>query len=223
MGLFNIFTPKTVEGKYKTLLSLFRRSHRTFTITRNEKCVVEFTYGVDNENKQFWSIKQDFDAEKLGAYGYYWDPSKRVIISVNTTVDGYPVKVEKVFNQSVNQTVMYNTIMQAYIAECAKAVDNLYGEEVRKEIQEEEKNEVIPIQTWSLIDFVKEFGKPKLAHCVNSKTKEPFTCVTFGEKPDMTFVAFSKKLGELSPQEIASEKNVLKVAKLSNSTYILYK
>lgn len=141
MGLFDIFKSKTVEARYKTLLGLFKRTHRTFTITRNEKCVVEFTFGTKKESLQYWSIAQDFDAEKIGAYGYYWDPSKRVTISMHTNVDGNPAKVEKSFDQSINQTVIFNTIMELSIKEIAKVVDNLYGEEVEREIQEEKEIE----------------------------------------------------------------------------------
>lgn len=142
MGLFDIFKSKTVEARYKTLLGLFRHTHRTFTITRNEKCVLEFTFGTKKESKQYWSITQDFNAEKIGAYGYYWDPSKRVTISMHTTIDGHPVKVERTFEQSVNQTIMFNTVMQSSIEEIAKTMDNLYGEEVNRELQEEKKEEL---------------------------------------------------------------------------------
>lgn len=430
MGLFDLFKPKTVEGRYKTLLKLFRRVHRTFTITKNEKCIIEFTYGIDNENKQYWSIEQPFDRESVCINGIsFYDPSKKVTISMHTTVDGYPVKTDKTFDQSVNQIVMFNTIMQSSIEEIAKVVDSLYGNTIRKGIQEENKNKInntlnvsseqsflslkekdiqsfltqkmkekgltvneakvkeeyeklcdevydgskdceidllttnqkyallilavslcfnitnssaltysqrssleyfastlklnivflnniidqkhylnTPmaikevktihmdgplinfvfacidivnesddkdkattvyikllrnmrfsqddidatlhnrynfrfenykedseeekqesegqiIQTWSLLDFVRKFGKPRLATCKEHTTNKEFKCVTFGEKPNMTFVSFSSEIGELTSREISERKNQLKVVKQvkeGKENYILY-
>jgi len=65
--------------------------------------------------------------------------------------------------------------------------------------------------SWSLIAFAKQFGKPKLAKCTNHDTDEEFKCVAFGEGDKMTFVSFSPKLGELSPKEIAAQKDDLQV------------
>lgn len=81
------------------------------------------------------------------------------------------------------------------------------------------------IQTWSLLDFAREYGKPKLAHCKNQDTGEEFTCVVFGEPSNRIFVAFSFKLGELTPQEIVDKKEQLKVAKWvkgNEDGYVLY-
>lgn len=50
--------------------------------------------------------------------------------------------------------------------------------------------------SWSLIAFAKQFGKPKLAKCANHDTGEEFKCVAFGEGDKMTFVSFSPKIGD---------------------------
>lgn len=65
--------------------------------------------------------------------------------------------------------------------------------------------------SWSLVAFAQKFGKPKLAKCANHETGEQFSCVAFGERDNMTFVSFSPKIGELSPKEIAAQKDELQV------------
>ena len=70
---------------------------------------------------------------------------------------------------------------------------------------------------WSLFDFAREFGKPKLAHCVNHDTGDNFNCVAFVDGDTRTFVAFSSNLGELSAKEIAAQKNDLQVVQFKES------
>lgn len=81
------------------------------------------------------------------------------------------------------------------------------------------------VQSWSLLDFAREYGKPKLAHCKNRNTEEEFTCIAFGNDPNILFVAFSPEIGELTVQEIIEKKYQLKVAKQvkeGKENYILY-
>ena len=81
------------------------------------------------------------------------------------------------------------------------------------------------VQSWSLLDFVREYGKPKLAHCKDQNTEEEFTCIVFGEVSNRMFVSFSSEIGELTSQEISERKNQLKVAKQvkeGKENYILY-
>ncbi len=66
--------------------------------------------------------------------------------------------------------------------------------------------------SWSLIAFARKFGpKIQIAHLSNKTTGDAFKCVAFGESENLTFVAFSRKLGELTPREIASQKDNLQV------------
>lgn len=65
--------------------------------------------------------------------------------------------------------------------------------------------------SWSLISFAKEFGAPKLAECSNHDTGETFKCLAFGERDNLTFVSFSRNLGELTAKEVAQQKNDLQV------------
>lgn len=72
--------------------------------------------------------------------------------------------------------------------------------------------------SWSLLAFAKEFGpKVQIAHCTSKETGEKFKCVAFGEGEDLTFVAFSSKLGELTPKEMAAQKDNLQVIQFEES------
>lgn len=173
MGLFDLFKPKTVEGRYKTLLKLFRHVHKTFTITKNEKCIIEFTYGIDNENKQYWSIEQPFDRESVCINGIsFYDPSKKVTISMHTTVEGYPVKTSKTFDQSTNQIVMFNTIMQSSIEEIAKAADSLYGDEIKKRNSRRKNKSLNSNFNTSLHQFPLSSEEERMLRILTQKMKE---------------------------------------------------
>lgn len=70
------------------------------------------------------------------------------------------------------------------------------------------------VQTWSLLDFAKEYG-PRMQVCdfISNNTKEEFKACKF-IKPDgiSTLVSFGKKLGELTPAEITARKHQLRVS-----------
>lgn len=75
---------------------------------------------------------------------------------------------------------------------------------------------------WSLLDFAREHGKMKVAPFVNKETGELFKACAFVDNDNTTtLVAFSSKLGELSPKEIANNKGRLVVLKLSTGSYKL--
>ena len=78
--------------------------------------------------------------------------------------------------------------------------------------------------SWSLISFAKTHGKMKVAPFVNRETGECFKSCAFVSNADVvTLVAFSSKLGELTPAEIAAQKNDLQVVQLESGTYKLCK
>lgn len=88
--------------------------------------------------------------------------------------------------------------------------------EKRKKSNNNEDSKTIIIQTWSLLDFAKEYGpKVHIANCSNNKTDDKFKCVVFGEEDNRTFVAFSSKLGELTAKEMIERKHQLKIKKWS--------
>ena len=78
--------------------------------------------------------------------------------------------------------------------------------------------------SWSLIAFAKEFGpKMQVGEFVNKETGEDFKSCIFTNGETRTFVAFSSKMGVLSPREIATKKNELQVVQLESGHYSLCK
>lgn len=77
--------------------------------------------------------------------------------------------------------------------------------------------------SWSLIDFAKSHGKMQIGEFANKDTGEIFKSCIFTNPTNntRTFVAFSSKLGPLSPQEIKSRKNDLQVVQLNSGHYSL--
>lgn len=78
--------------------------------------------------------------------------------------------------------------------------------------------------SWSLISFAKTHGRMKVAPFVNKETGECFkSCAFLSSDGDITLVAFSSKLGELTPKEIAAQKDDLQVVQLESGSYKLCK
>ena len=70
--------------------------------------------------------------------------------------------------------------------------------------------------SWSLLAFARRKGTPHPNTSVNTETGERFQNLVFIDEFDnRTFVAFSSKLGTLSPAEIKARKNELQVVKLN--------
>ena len=79
--------------------------------------------------------------------------------------------------------------------------------------------------SWSLLAFAKSHGKMQVGDFVNKETGEAFkSCIfTNPETQDRCVVAFSSKMGELTPQEIAAKKDELQVVELESGNYSLCK
>lgn len=78
------------------------------------------------------------------------------------------------------------------------------------------------VNSWSLIAFAKSHGKMQVGEFVNKEDGEVFkSCIFTGPDDTRTFVAFSSKLGELTPQEIAAQKDNLQVVELEGGHYSL--
>ena len=78
--------------------------------------------------------------------------------------------------------------------------------------------------SWSLLAFAKKFGpKMQVGEFVNKETGEEFKSCIFSDGETRTFVAFSSKMGSLSPREIAAKKNELQVVQLESGHYSLCK
>ena len=78
--------------------------------------------------------------------------------------------------------------------------------------------------SWSLISFAKAHGRMKVAPFVNHETKECFkSCAFLSSEGEVTLVAFSSNLGELTPKQIAEQKDDLQVVQLESGSFKLWK
>ena len=76
--------------------------------------------------------------------------------------------------------------------------------------------------SWSLISFAKAHGRMKVAPFVNKETGDCFkSCAFLDSEGGITLVAFSSKLGELTPAQIAEQKDDLQVVQLESGSFKL--
>ena len=76
--------------------------------------------------------------------------------------------------------------------------------------------------SWSLISFAKAHGRMKVAPFVNKETGECFkSCAFLDSEGGITLVAFSSRLGELTPAQIAEQKDDLQVVQLESGSFKL--
>lgn len=79
--------------------------------------------------------------------------------------------------------------------------------------------------SWSLMAFAKSHGKMQVGDFVNKDTGEAFKSCIFTNPEDNSrcFVAFSSRMGELTPAQIAAQKDSLQVVELESGNYSLCK
>lgn len=77
--------------------------------------------------------------------------------------------------------------------------------------------------SWSLLAFARTHGKMQVGEFANKETGEVFRSCIFSDGENRTFVAFSSKMGELSPREIAAQKDSLQVVELESGNFSLCK
>lgn len=223
--LRKLFMPKTVYGKYGKLLKLFRQTHyRSFQITRNEEEIVEFTLkGFEKDSLQYGSIVYPIKSFTFDSDNFTINSKSKVYVSLHTTCEGHDIHVEKTFHHSYDQTLMFNEIIESYMKKIMETSNSSFDENKDTEKNHvEEKPKPKIIKTWSLISFAKEFGpKMQVGEFVNSETQKHFKCCIFTKDDTKTYVAFSSKLGELTPKEIVERKNSLIVVQLDSGMYSL--
>lgn len=79
--------------------------------------------------------------------------------------------------------------------------------------------------SWPLMAFARQYSKMKVTNpLTNSQTGETFrSCAFVDAAGAVTLVGFSSNLGELSPKEIAAQKDSLQVVQLESGNYKLCK
>lgn len=79
------------------------------------------------------------------------------------------------------------------------------------------------LPSWSLVAFARQYGKMQVGSFVNEEGIPFRSCIFTDADGNKKFVSFSKKLGELSPREIASRKDELQIVLTENGKYKLCK
>jgi hypothetical protein len=78
------------------------------------------------------------------------------------------------------------------------------------------------VNSWSLLAFARLKGRMQVGAFTNKDTGESFhSCIFTNAEGTRTFCAFSSNLGEMSPAEIAANKDSLQVVELATGTYKL--
>lgn len=111
---------------------------------------------------------------------------------------------------------------QEDIYDIAKGKYNYRFDSVVQEEPVEETNLSI-LQSWSLLEFAKNYVKMKVGTFVNSNTGEEFKSCMFLKKDDTyDYVGFHSQLGKLTSAEISKRKKKLKVGLTESGKYVLY-
>lgn len=79
------------------------------------------------------------------------------------------------------------------------------------------------LPSWSLVAFARQYGKMQVGSFVNEEGTPFKSCIFTDNDGNRTFVGFSQKLGELSPKDIASNKDELQIVKTDSGKYKLCK
>ena len=86
-----------------------------------------------------------------------------------------------------------------------------------------EENNTSILQSWSLLEFAKNYVKMQVGNFVNSNTGEEFkSCMFVKEDGSYDYVGFHSQLGELTPAEISERKKELKVGLTESGKYVLF-
>lgn len=104
----------------------------------------------------------------------------------------------------------------------AKGKYNYRFDNVVEEKSPEETNTSI-LQSWSLLEFAKNYVKMQVGTFINSNTGEEFkSCMFIKKDGTYDYVGFHSQLGELTPDEISKRKKELKVGLTESRKYVLY-
>lgn len=97
------------------------------------------------------------------------------------------------------------------------------GEECKDKEKDTPKKKPFKMPTWTLPAFIREFGELEVGEFVNGETGEKFKSCIFRKDGTNTFVAFSSKLGVLTPEQINSMRTELVVVRRPSGSYSLAK
>jgi hypothetical protein len=69
------------------------------------------------------------------------------------------------------------------------------------------------LPSWSLVAFARQYGKMQVGSFINEEGTPFKSCIFTDTDGNKTFVGFSQNLGELTPTQIASQKDRLQIVK----------
>lgn len=212
------FTSKTLYDRYRKLIKLIMSIDSHFEITENQEDSVRLHLPNYKGNQAM-----DFHIYMLEPY---------LSISFVTEIEGEKISTVNSYHQDMDQQdifnmAMYSNLQRVHQVMAAKNMEEETNDitiEEEETIQKEENKVLRIINVWPLLEFAKAHGKMQVGDFVNKETGEEFKACIF-TKPDgtRTFVAFSTKLGELTPKQIADMKNELQVVQLESGNYSLCK
>ena len=213
------FTSKTLFDRYSKLMKLIMSIDSHFEIIENKKDSVRLHLPNYKGNQTI-----DFHI-------YLMEPF--LFINLVTEIDGEKISTVNSYPQDMDQQDIFNMAMSSNLQRVHQvmAAKNMEEEtnditiEEEETIQKEENKVLRIINVWPLLEFAKAHGKMQVGEFANKETGEVFKACIFTKLDDgtRTFVAFSTKLGELTPKQIADMKNELQVVQLESGNYSLCK
>lgn len=215
------FTPKTLYDRYSKLMKLIMSIDSHFEVTENKEDSVRLHLPNYKGNQPM-----DFHI-------YLMEPF--LFMSFVTEIEGEKVSVVNSYPQDMDQQDVFNASMASNLGRMHQVIEEKSKkEEAKNKLTEGDETAMKPIKekekkigvknTWSLLAFAREHGKMQVGEFANKETGDVFKACIF-TKPDgtRTFIAFSTKLGELTPKEIATQKDELYVVQLESGNYSLCK
>lgn len=112
-----------------------------------------------------------------------------------------------------SQEDIYDIVKGKYNYRFNNVVEEEYAKETNTSI----------LQSWSLLEFARNYVKMQVGNFVNSNTGEEFkSCMFLKKDGTYDYVGFHSQLGVLTSAEISKRKKELKVGLTESGKYILY-
>lgn len=204
---------RTLSERYNKLVKLIMSIDSHFEITENKE---------DSVRLHLPNYKGN---QPMVFHIYLLEPF--IYISFTTEVEGEKVTCLSNYHQNTDQQDMFNDAMARSLNKMHEVLGKKHKEDdvISNDKTEEAGLNPEIIKSWPLLTFAKEHGKMQVGEFVNKETGETFKACIFTNPQDNTrvFVAFSAKLGELTPKEIAAMKDELVVVQLESGNYSLCK
>ena len=209
---------KTLSERYSKLVKLIKSIDSHFQLTE------------DKEDSFRLHLPNYKGNEPMDFHIYLLAPI--IYVRITTEFDGEEVSCLNFFHQDTNQQDIFNASMTNNLSKVRNFLSEKYLDDDKDTVNENNNKDPLDkannslgiINTWSLLAFAKAHGKMQVGDFQNKETGEMFkACVFTQPNGTRVFVAFSSKLGELTPKEIVAMKDELVVVQLESGNYCLCK